>query len=196
MYRHHPQHSTNRGEEGGDNQEGAVHGTPSMASERAPRKAGKWRSASTFYLSLPHFRDCHPAHSLSSSAVDMNSFIAAVIFTGLLSLIPGPALATDRFYSDISIESPSKHYRFEAKSPDNRNKSEQIPFQSSFAYTFTDLNTKKILWTGSQGKGMPPVDAFVSDAGWTVIRTGWDELIAIDLTGKEHGKLAFHQEVF
>lgn len=126
----------------------------------------------------------------------MKLSIAAAVLALLLCVIPEQASGTDRFFRDFSEESPSKLFRFEAKSPDNRDKTKRTAFQSSFTYTFTDLGTQKVLWTSLQGERSSPVTAFVSDAGWTVIRTDWDELIAIDRAGKEHGTLSFHEEVF
>ena len=41
-----------------------------------------------------------------------------------------------------------------------------------------------------------PVDIFVSDAGWTVIRTGWDELIAVDMQGKDRCHIKLLDEAF
>ncbi len=117
------------------------------------------------------------------------------------------ATATDRFFTDISAESPSKRYKVVAKSPDNARKKGRSAFQASFIYTCRDTSTKQILWNRQQAMGKPqslgkgttekysypeeasPVDIFVSDAGWTVIRTAWDELIAVDLTGHDRSRI-------
>lgn len=91
--------------------------------------------------------------------------------------------ATDRFYDDILIYSPSGAYRLEARSPDN--KDGLRPFASHFTYTLYDGNTKRVLWKRKQPKDeSPPVQAFVSEDKWVVIRTGWDQLVVIDPEGK------------
>ena len=65
------------------------------------------------------------------------------------------ATATDRFYNDISAESPSKRYKVEAKSPDNARKKGRNAFQSSFVYTCRDTSTKQVLWTRHQAMMKP-----------------------------------------
>ncbi len=124
------------------------------------------------------------------------------------------ARATDRIYSDISAESPSNRYRVDAKSPDNSSKNGHRAFQASFVYTCFDETTKQVLWTRSQAMGNPqkigkdstetyslpkeasPVGLFVSDAGWTVIWTGWDQLIAVDLAGHDRCCIELLKEGF
>jgi len=103
------------------------------------------------------------------------------------------ALATDRFFNDVSAESPSKRYKVEAKSPDNARKKGRIAFQSSFVYTCCDTGTKQVLWTREQTEGSPE-EIFVSDTGWTVIRTGGDELIAVDPAGHDRSRIRFLSE--
>jgi hypothetical protein len=95
------------------------------------------------------------------------------------------AHATDRNYSDIATTSPSKQYRIEAKSPDNANKEKRKAFQRSFVYTATDSTTNQVLWTRMQAEGSP-VHIYVSDEGWTVIRTAYDELFAVDFEGHSY----------
>ena len=123
----------------------------------------------------------------------IKSALLAAIVMGVFLFDARP---TDRFYNDISAESPSKRYRVEANSPDNARKKGHPAFQASFIYTCRDMTTKHVLWTRAQAMGKPqqdgkhsaeasPVDIFVSDAGWTVIRTGWDELIAVDSAGHD-----------
>lgn len=124
------------------------------------------------------------------------------------------AHATDRFYNDIAAESPSKRYKVEAKSPENARKKGHRAFQASFVYTCRDTTAKQVLWTRVQAMGKPqrvgkdstetynfpeegsPVDIFVSDTGWTVIRTGWDELIAVDSAGHDRCRIGLLREGF
>jgi hypothetical protein len=123
----------------------------------------------------------------------------------LLLLSTAQAAATNRYYRDIVARSPNGVYEVQAKSPDNKSGSGRMVFQSNFVYTCTDKTTGKTLWTRKQPMGKPvsfsvggnppielpspdeasPVGIFVSDAGWTVIRTGWDELIAVARNGRE-----------
>jgi len=115
--------------------------------------------------------------------------------------------ATDRFFSDEEGKSASGRYVVTAKSPDNQGDAERKAFQASFVYTCTDTQSGKILWTRKQSMGEPvqlgndpssthsfpdegsPVSIYVSDSGHTVIYTGFQELILINLTGKETSKL-------
>lgn len=115
----------------------------------------------------------------------------------------GNVHATDRIFNDITADSPSKTYRVEARSPDNAHETGHRAFQASFVYTCRDMTTNQVLWTRAQAMGKPrrlgkgstatysypeeasPVAILASDAGWTVIRTGWDELIAVDPTGHD-----------
>jgi len=86
--------------------------------------------------------------------------------------------ATDRFYRDIKVSSPNGRFVFEAKSPDNAVEGEWRPFQKNFAYTLTDTSDGSVSWTRRQREheGSPTI-AWVDDDGWTVVRTGWDELL-------------------
>ena len=123
------------------------------------------------------------------------------------------AWATDRYYEDLSAESPSGRYQVEAKSPDNAVPGKRLAFQSSFVYTCRDTSGNGVVWTRKQpkpeartarkAKASPyvreedsPVALFVSDAGWTVIRTGWDQLIAVDVTGHDRWRVELLSEGF
>jgi hypothetical protein len=118
------------------------------------------------------------------------------------------AVATDVYYSDFAVESPSKKYKVEGKSPDNAAKG-PVAFQASFVYTCTDTASNHQLWSRRQpmselkkgsGEVFPaegsPAGIFVSDAGWTVIKTGWNELIVVDLAGHDRGRVKLLTEAF
>lgn len=135
-------------------------------------------------------------------------------FTLVLASLAWDAHATRRYYKDLSAESPSKRYRVEARSPDNEGQGRRIPFQASFVYRCLDTAAKQVVWTrkqameaapapeanSSRGYGLPeegsPLSLFVSDGGWTVIRTGWDELIVVDLAGKDRGRIGLLSDAF
>jgi hypothetical protein len=121
---------------------------------------------------------------------------AAILSASVMGVFLCDACATDRFFSDTSTVSPSKRYTVEAKSPDNAGKRGRNAFQSAFVYTCRETSTKHILWTRKQGEEASPVDVVVSDAGWTVIRTGWDELIAVDLAGHDRCHIRLLSEAF
>lgn len=112
--------------------------------------------------------------------------------------------ATDRHFADIIAYSPNGYYEVQAKSPDNASsKPDRRAFQSNFVYTCIDKKAGKTLWIRKQPMGEPilldkdshteipspnedsPIAIFVSDDGWTVIRTDWDELIAVNNTGRD-----------
>jgi len=111
------------------------------------------------------------------------------------------AFATNRYFSNITEESPSKKFKLEAVSPDNADEGNRYQaFQSSFVYAFRDVEKNEVLWTRKQpgdhtginllhnpGEEGSPVSLFVSDDGWTVIWTGASELVVVDITGKERG---------
>lgn len=103
------------------------------------------------------------------------------------------ALATDRFFGDISEESANKKYKVEAKSPDNEeSKSDsskrRVAFQSKFTYTCTEVESGRVLWTRPQDKDeASPTSIYLSDEAWTVIHTGWDQLICVDPKGVTTG---------
>lgn len=116
--------------------------------------------------------------------------------------------ATDRFFSDIDSYSQSKRYRVTAKSPDNQKRKGHVAFQSRFVYECADTQARQVLWTRKQAMGKPeplgddpkdtyipslegaPCSIYVSDSGYTVIYTDWDDLIIVDPKGKENGKVS------
>jgi hypothetical protein len=115
---------------------------------------------------------------------------------GLVGFQP-PVLATDRYYADIVKSSPNGRFRLEAKSPDNqRPEGPQRAFARNFQYTLTDTQTSSVLWKYAQGESdASPVAAWVHDSGWTVVRSGWDELLAFNpATGQANGKLKILDE--
>jgi hypothetical protein len=138
------------------------------------------------------------------------SFVVALV-VALLWIVQ--AEATDRIFRDIVAISPSGQYEVQARSPDNKSKEGYRAFQKYFVYTFKDKKSGKNLWTRKQPmKTVPdrndpsgtytyadeasPVDIFVSDAGWTVIRTGWDEVIAVGIEGKDRCCIKLLSEAF
>ena len=134
-----------------------------------------------------------------------------LLFLGLCILVGGvrDAFATNRYHSDKTAESPSKKFKVEAKSPDNAGNENGFsrPFQASFVYTLRDVEKNTVLWTRKQPMGAKekyytppkegsPVALFVSDAGWTVIRTAWDELVVVDIAGKDRGVVRILEDGF
>lgn len=115
--------------------------------------------------------------------------------------------ATDRFYSDREAKSDSGQYTVTATSPDNQPNGKKQAFQRAFTYICKDTRSGKTLWTRNQAMGEPPQSGddpsntdrpqeegspsriFISDTGYTVIYTGWQELIVVDLAGKDTGKI-------
>lgn len=131
-----------------------------------------------------------------------NRYLASLIT--VMCAFVSCAFGTDRFYRDITTKSPSGRYMIEAKSPDNAKKEGRRAFQDEFVYTFKDTTTNKVLWTREQEMSEPkaygndpklrsfsiepsPVAIFVSDDGWTVIRTAYDDLISVGLDGIDRG---------
>ncbi len=143
----------------------------------------------------------------------MKPFLYVAVSLVTFGVFLHAAHATDRFFRDITVESPSKRYKVEAKSPDNL-PSGWHRFQASFVYTCRDSTAGKLLWTRKQAMEKPvplgdnsalmyrspkeasPVDIFVSNTGWTVIRTGWDELIAVDSAGHDRTRIKLLSEAF
>ena len=128
-------------------------------------------------------------------------------FLALSILLSPRTEATDRFYSDKEAKSHSGRYAVKAISPENRAAKTNRAFQKNFIYTCKDTISGKTLWTRNQPMGKPqqfgddpssiytpekegsPSSIYISDSGYTVIYTGWQELIVIDISGKETGKL-------
>lgn len=126
----------------------------------------------------------------------MRSVLIAIT---LLLLVRCPlAIGTDRFFPDISAQSPSKQYRVEAKSPDNQAEGYKA-FQAHFVYTA--FRNDNVIWNRRQAMNPPeplsadsdetiqlpkegsPVSIRLSDAGWTAIRTSYGEMIFVDPSG-------------
>lgn len=144
----------------------------------------------------------------------MKEIRCGTLFAIVLVICPAVAQATDRFFRDLSVESPFKRFTAEAKSPDNADKDRFRSFQASFVYTCKDATANKILWTRAQPMRKPqqfgkdptstiqfpdegsPTRLYISDEGWTVISTGWDELIAVDLMGKDRCRIKLLDEGF
>jgi hypothetical protein len=113
-------------------------------------------------------------------------FIVSLIILSVMLFAGG----TDVYYPDKSVTSSNSRYRVDAKSPDNKSATENMPFAENFTYTLQDLQTKKTLWTRKQKEDENScVSLHVNDGGWTVIYTGWDELIIVNLKGKDVGKI-------
>ncbi len=120
----------------------------------------------------------------------LDVFFASVCVAALAS----PAQSTDRFFPNQSSTSPNKTYEVVATSPDNDRPGKSLPFQENFAYSLTEKSSGKTLWTRKQSNNerhsyeneeASPIQIFVSDSGWTVIRTCLDDLIAVDVAGKD-----------
>ena len=119
--------------------------------------------------------------------------------------LPSSAAATNRYYGDITVCSPSGRFRIDATSPDNAGKS-RLPFQSNFTYKCVDTSSGNLVWSRKQAMGKPsrlskdspieianpieasPASIYVSDSGWTVIRTGHDDLIVVSPEGIDVGR--------
>ncbi|MCG3123595.1 MAG: hypothetical protein GIKADHBN_02016 [Phycisphaerales bacterium] len=113
------------------------------------------------------------------------------VLAALLALVSPGAAATDRFFPDIRATSPDGKYILDAKSPMNADPTKRHAFQKDFTYTLSDAKGAT-LWQFKQGEGdASPVEAWVHDSGWVVVRTGWDELLACNpANGKITGKVS------
>ena len=137
-----------------------------------------------------------------------------ILVVGPILWFATDVLATNRYYSDITASSPNGRYTVEAKSPDNASGDEHHAFQDKFLYTCIDTHTDETLWTRHQPMEAPstapngdledyefpeegsPSSIYVSDTAWTVIRTGWDEIISVDRHGNDRGPLHLLSEAF
>jgi hypothetical protein len=136
-----------------------------------------------------------------------------VLFVAGVLLWIAQAEATNRYYRDIVAVSPNGQYEVRAESPDNKAKDRNVAFQDNFVYTFADKKSGKTLWTRKQkmatmtDRDLPsgtftspeeasPARIYVSDAGWTVIWTGWNELIAVDVKGKDRCLIKLLDQAF
>ena len=140
----------------------------------------------------------------------MKDLLTAV---GLAISLASTANSTDRFFPDLSVTSPSGKYRVDANSPDNQETGFNS-FQSRFTYRLIHTENNETVWTREQPMGKPvalsddstvtipspdeasPVAIYVSDTGATAIRTAWDELIVISLTGQVKGKTDLLEDAF
>jgi hypothetical protein len=129
--------------------------------------------------------------------VRLSRYVFAFLALATSLLSPTRATADDRGDRGIIACSPNGVYEVQAKSPDN----EAWDFRANFVYTCVDKKTRKTLWVRKQPMGKPvrlskdspktdsfpkegsPLDILVSDHGWTVIRTEWDDLIAVANSG-------------
>ncbi len=104
-------------------------------------------------------------------------------------LAPMAVGATDRYFRDFKAISPGGAYRFEATSPDNKTPDGRPrPFARNFTCTLADTARNTLLWTYKQGESeASPIAAWIDDSGWTVVRTGLDELMCFDLKGVRTG---------
>lgn len=123
-----------------------------------------------------------------------------IIFFGSFIFIQALcAEATDRYFSDIVADSPNKQFQVTAKSPDNKGgKGAREAFQSNFVYQCKDLKSGKTLWARKQNsdKEGAPTSIFISNSGWTVIRTDFDELVVVDLQGRDRGRINLLEDAF
>lgn len=104
------------------------------------------------------------------------------------TIATSPAAATDRFFLDFTASSPDARFLFEATSPDNKAwEGRPMPFAAEFTYTLTDSKAEKVVWTYQQRDEGSPIQAFVHDSGWVVVRTARDQLLAFSPeTGQRH----------
>ncbi len=124
----------------------------------------------------------------------MSRTVVAVLAVLQATLWSGNALATRRYYSDLVAQSPNERYRLEARSPDNRKKEYPTPFQHDFAYTCIDMGNRQVLWRRQQAEGSP-VEVFIDDDCWVVIRTSGDRLVIVDPEGGDRGTVNLLEEM-
>ncbi|QDT85977.1 hypothetical protein [Gimesia chilikensis] len=133
----------------------------------------------------------------------MKPFIVCCI----LCALPMTARATDRYYFDIHVQSPSGHYQVDATSPDNQGPNGKA-FQANFTYKCVDTRTGKTIWTRKQPMREPqrfnfgdssfeiavpkegsPRIIIVSNLGAAVILAANDNLITISSQGQKTGEI-------
>lgn len=88
-----------------------------------------------------------------------------------------PALATDRFFPNMTTVSPNGRFKVEAKSPDNPPVGWGKPFARDFTYTLTDTATQRVVWTTKQGNERSPTGIWIHDSGWVVAVTSDHQLM-------------------
>jgi hypothetical protein len=119
----------------------------------------------------------------------MSIVLAAVVS---VSVSVSASAVTDRYFGDLTVYSPGKKYRLEAKSPDNAGVRKK-PFAASFVYTMYEEATKAKVWErrqpmkdgqyGAWSDGeYSPTAAYVTDQGNVVVATGHDELFVLSAT--------------
>ena len=92
--------------------------------------------------------------------------------------------ATDRFFSDISKNSPNGMYSAEAISPENKEGAKRSAFQEDFTVTFKDANTGQTVWTWHQEKeDASPVELIPTDDGKLVMQDAYDRYRVFDNDG-------------
>ncbi|QDT04852.1 hypothetical protein K227x_32490 [Rubripirellula lacrimiformis] len=118
------------------------------------------------------------------------------ILLAIASICASPCDATDRFYDDISAESPNGVWRLDAKSPDNLIDGYH-PWQDDFVYTMHQRGQQ--VWTRKQTEQEPeeysPAKIVVADDGWAAIHTGWDQLVFVDASGRNCGRIDDLKEI-
>jgi len=108
----------------------------------------------------------------------------------LIALTLSQVHATNVFYHDKNAVSPNMKFKLEGKSPDNKDAPREKPFARNFVYTLTDQSNNKSLWERNQGESEGSCGAlYVDNDGWVVIVTGQDELIFVNPSGKDIGKI-------
>jgi hypothetical protein len=102
--------------------------------------------------------------------------------------VPCTSSATNLYFSDFVEYSPLKTFRLEATSPDNAGKGRNYyhqPFQKDFTYTLFVGNTAEVVWSRRQGKSeVSPVEAFVADSKWAIVRTASESLLLVAPDGE------------
>jgi hypothetical protein len=122
------------------------------------------------------------------------------IFTAIsLVILVEPAQATPRVFGDLSASSGDGRFLVEARLVDGEGQRWNLPAQPHFRYRLFNKDTDRELWSREQpirgerrvepSEG-PPTALYVSDQGWTVIRTAeaWGkpiELIAVNPKGED-----------
>ncbi len=107
-----------------------------------------------------------------------------------MTIIASRCDATDCFFADIRTESPNGEWRLDAKSPDNRVDGYH-PWQDDFVYSMHKDGRQ--IWERKQAEQHPEEDSpskiVVADDGWTAIHTGWDQLVFVDASGRNCGRI-------
>lgn len=137
----------------------------------------------------------------------MRRATATLLLAMPLVMWASEARGTAWYYEDVTACSPSGQYRVDAQSPDNKPGSTEKSSQADFVYTCRDTRAGKTLWTRKQRMGKPifdrsypsmtftcpeegsPVMIFVSDSGWTAVRTGWNDLIVVTPGGRDRCRI-------